>query len=87
MVAQTSGQLGWFLPSVLPHPRTGKVGQEDGFVFWAFLVGGVGERGIYMEPVLMRTEEYVRCPVLLLFALSHTESFISSLNPELSVFR
>lgn len=56
-------------------------------LFFGLFWWGVGERGIYMEPVLVRTEEYVRCPVLLLFALSHTESFISSLNPELAVFR
>lgn len=47
MVALTSGQLGWFLPSILPHPRTGKAGQGGVFGFWDFFGRVCGERYMY----------------------------------------
>lgn len=67
-----SGQLGWFLPSVLPIPRQGK--QVKG-VFLFFFGGGLvgcGRRVICTECVLVGTEEDVGCPALLLFVLSFT---------------
>lgn len=86
MVAQTVASWAGFSHLSYPIPGQGKWVKRV-VLFFGLFWWGVGERGIYMEPVLVRTEEYVRCPVLLLFALSHTESFISSLNPELAVFR
>lgn len=75
-----SGQLGWFLPSVLPIPRQGK--QVKGvFLVFCFLgfFGGVWEKS-YMHGVCAcgdRGGHWVSCFTALCFIL-----YISSLNPE-----
>lgn len=86
MVAQISGSWAGFSHLSYPVPGQRKWVKRVFLVFGLFLAGNRG-RGVCMEPVLVRTEGYVRCPVLLLFALLFTGSFISSLKPELAMFR